>query len=117
MGRHAGVLLPLFSAPSSRSWGVGECADVPHVAEWLAGAGFDGWMLLPLGTMARGQTSPYSASSAMAIDPLFISIEALEDFHHAGGIAALSDDARARLALARSSPSIRYDDVRAVKTE
>ena len=38
-GRHAGVLVPLFSIPSRASWGVGEIADLPRFARWLAAAG------------------------------------------------------------------------------
>ena len=39
---------------------------------WLAGAGQRVLQLLPLNEMAPGQQSPYSAISAMAIDPIFI---------------------------------------------
>ena len=90
-----GVLLPLFSAVSSRSWGIGDVNDIVPLAAWLASAGFSDLMLLPLGTMSDGQSSPYSACSAMAIDPIYIDIESVDDFQHAGGIAALDEAARA----------------------
>ena len=35
-GRHAGVLVPLFSIPSRASWGVGEIADLPRFARLAA---------------------------------------------------------------------------------
>ena len=47
-GRHAGLLVPLFSMPSSASWGVGEIADLPHAARWLRRAGLDFLQLLPV---------------------------------------------------------------------
>ena len=86
MARHAGLLIPLFSAASSTSWGIGELCDVAPLAAWLSAGGFDRLMLLPLGTMAPGHVSPYSAQSAMAIDPIYISMNAVEDFARAGGV-------------------------------
>src|SRR5262249_14940258 len=53
--RHSGVLLPLFAAPSTSSWGIGELADIGPLSIWLASAGLDRLMLLPLGTMEAGE--------------------------------------------------------------
>ena len=73
-------------------------------------------MLLPIGTMADGQSSPYSACSAMAIDPLFLSIENIDDFARAGGVDAMSNDARESLDVARDSARLNYAAVRAAKS-
>jgi 4-alpha-glucanotransferase len=83
----------------------------------MAGAGFDRLMLLPIGTISGSVSSPYSASSAMAIDPQYIAPSHVEDFARAGGEAALSAQAASHLAVARASRSVRYDDVRAAKRE
>ena len=80
MSRHAGVILPLFSAASARSWGIGELADLDALSVWLEAAGCDRLMLLPLGTMVPGGSSPYSAASAMAIDPIYIALDQVEDY-------------------------------------
>jgi 4-alpha-glucanotransferase len=117
MTRHAGVLAPLFSVPSSHSWGIGELPDIGPLSAWLGDAGFDRLMLLPIGTMDADRTSPYSAASAMAIDPIFIALPAVEDFTHAGGIGMLSDAGRWYLADARSTDRVRYESVRRVKGE
>jgi 4-alpha-glucanotransferase len=113
--RHAGVLLPLFSASSSSSWGIGELADIAPLAAWLGRAGFDRLMLLPIGPMAEGGTSPYSASSAMAIDPIFIAVEHLEDFVRAGGIEALPAETRDELAALRTTTHVDHAVIRRVK--
>ena len=63
-GRHAGLLVPLFSVPSRQSWGVGEIGDLPALGGWLAEAGYSFVQLLPLNEMAEGQNSPYSALTA-----------------------------------------------------
>jgi len=116
-GRHAGVLVPLFSIPSTASWGVGEIGDIPAFASWLASAGQDLVQLLPVNEMAAGQHSPYSAMSAMAIDPIYISVHALEDFLAAGGEPALSGEAREALAAARAADAVDYERVRFAKRE
>jgi len=116
-GRHAGVNVPLFSLRSERGWGIGELPDLATFAGWMAEARFDRLMLLPLGTMPHGQTSPYSAVSTLGIDPIFISLPHLPDFEGAGGVAALSGDARQAIALARQSKVVAYEMVRVAKDE
>ena len=114
--RRRGVLLPLFSNTSTRSWGIGECGDVPALTSWLATAGFSDVMFLPLGTMADGQSSPYSACSAMALDPIFLSIDSVDDFHRAGGLAAMPGAAREALEIARGSARVNFMAVRMAKS-
>ena len=71
--------------------------------------------LLPINEMPPGETSPYSALSAMAIDPQFIALHALEDFAAIGGEDALDAGARSRLDAARQSASIDYMSIRPLK--
>ncbi len=113
--RRAGILVPLFSIPTSRSWGIGEIADVEPMVRWLEAAGHRVLQLLPINEMPPGETSPYSALSAMAIDPQFISMEDVADFGEIGGEAALDREARTELDDLRSAPSINYCRVRALK--
>jgi 4-alpha-glucanotransferase len=114
--RRGGILVPLFSFPSSRSWGIGEIADVAPMTAWIQSAGQRLLQLLPINEMPPHESSPYSALSAMAIDPQFISLHLLEDFAAAGGEDVLDADLRARLDHARLSPTIRYRDVRELKS-
>jgi len=37
--RQSGLLIPLFSCPSSTSWGTGDIGDLAPLTSWLAGAG------------------------------------------------------------------------------
>ena len=115
-GRHAGLLVPLFSIPSRESWGIGEIADLPRLGAWMADAGFSFVQLLPINEMAHGQNSPYSAMSAMAIDPVFIAPAAVPDVQALGGEALLSGDDRRQLEQARASRTVDYATVRAIKT-
>jgi 4-alpha-glucanotransferase len=116
-GRHAGVNVPLFSIRSSASWGIGELADVAPFSDWMASAGFDRLLVLPLGALARRETSPYAPASTMAIDPRYIALSRVRDFERAGGIDALSPEAREALDAARRAPAVRHDAVRRAKGE
>lgn len=115
--RHAGLMLPLSAATSSESWGIGELPDLLPLSRWLASAGFDRLMILPIGVVAPGDTSPYAAQSAMAIDPMYIGLDHVPDFTLAGGVAALSDAARTDLDAARAADHVDYARVRRVKGE
>ncbi len=117
MTRHAGLLMPLFSAASTSSWGVGELRDVGPLSRWIAHCGCDRLMILPIGAMASGQTSPYSAASAMALDPIYIAVESLTDFGHAGGTDALPEHVRADLHDARAASEVCYEIVRRAKNQ
>jgi 4-alpha-glucanotransferase len=112
--RRAGVLVPLFSIPTSESWGIGEIADLPAFASWVRRCGMSAVQLLPINEMAEGQSSPYSALSAMAIDPIFIAIRDLPEFV-AAGEDALSIEQRELLDDVRRAGSVRHRDVRALK--
>src|SRR5579871_3064907 len=115
--RHAGVTLPLFSARSGASWGIGELPDLVPLATWLEAGGFDRLMVLPLGTMQDAQASPYATVSTLAIDPIFIAVAGLPDFERAGGAARLSPEAREILHAVRDAPRIQYEAVRRLKTD
>ena len=115
--RHAGLVLPLFSASTRRSWGVGELPDLVPLSVWLESAGFDRLMLLPIGTVAELETSPYSAMSSMAIDPTYIALDDVHDFAAAGGVDALTPASRRDLDSVRAAARVRYAVVRRIKRE
>ena len=114
--RHAGALVPLFSIPSRGSWGIGEIPDLARFAGWLDRAGLDFVLLLPVNEMADGQNSPYSAMSAMAIDPIYISLSGVEEFVAAGGESSLSKSDRATLDEIRPAARVVYDAIRDLKS-
>jgi 4-alpha-glucanotransferase len=113
--RRAGVLVPLSAIPSSKSWGIGEIGDLVPFCAWLREAGCRTLLMLPVNEMASGGHSPYAALSAQAIDPLYISLWALDDHMAPGGDEALDEGAAARLASVRSSRRVAYDEVRRLK--
>jgi 4-alpha-glucanotransferase len=56
--RLAGLLVPLFSIPSTRSWGIGELSDIVPLGAWMRAAGLNLLQVLPLNEMAAGGRSP-----------------------------------------------------------
>jgi len=113
--RRAGLLIPLFSCPSTTSWGIGDIGDIEPTAAWLAAAGQRVLQLLPINEMAPGQQSPYSAISAMAIDPIFIRVPDVPEFEALGGESGLSPEHRCQLDVVRRSPRVEHAAVRALK--
>lgn len=78
--RSAGVLLPLFSLRTSESKGIGEFTEIPAFAAWMKHAGLKLWMMLPLQELGGGSVSPYGPLSAFALEPLYITLQALPEF-------------------------------------
>jgi 4-alpha-glucanotransferase len=113
--RRLGVLQPLFSIRTKRGWGVGEIGDLPRFAHWAGKSGLSVLQLLPVNELTEGETSPYSAASAFALDPVYLSLEDAEDFAAAGGIAALSKHDRAALERVMATPQVAWAEVRGLK--
>src|SRR5437763_13646206 len=112
--RRAGLLIPLFSCTSSASWGIGDIADVEPATAWLASAGLRMLQLLPLNEMAPGQQSPYSAISALAIDPIFIHLPWVPEVVALAGEGVLSPVDRGARSAVRAAPGLAFQAIRGV---
>ncbi len=112
--RRSGLLIPLFSCHSSGSWGIGDIGDIAPVVAWLRTAGQRVLQLLPINEMAPGAHSPYSALSAMAIDPIFIRVTDVPEAATLGDRLLGAED-RAVLGHVRQSRAVDHSAVRALK--
>src|SRR5215472_3406308 len=75
--RSSGVLLHPTSLPGP--FGIGDLGpEARRFADYLAAAGQTVWQVLPLGPTGYGD-SPYQCFSALAGNPLLISLELLEE--------------------------------------
>ncbi len=108
-GRISGVLLPLFSVRSKADFGIGDYGSLEGFFTWLQAGGQKLWMTLPLLPTAPNDSSPYATRSAFGLNPLFIDIHALPEFHGLGGFDALTSLEKEQLEHARAAPRIRYD--------
>ncbi|TNE61085.1 MAG: 4-alpha-glucanotransferase [Bacteroidetes bacterium] len=115
--RGAGVAIPVFSLRSNNSFGVGEFADLPALADWAAGVGLKLIQLLPINdTSATGtwaDSYPYSAISAFALHPMYLNLEAVAGQAQA---ALLKPYARKKKAL-NNLDSVDYEAVVQTKWE
>lgn len=108
--RSAGVTIPLFSLRTRTDWGIGQITDLPACAAWLARAGMRLVQVLPTQELAEGETSPYGALSAFAIDPIYIDVEKIPDLD-----AAFLDSVRPEVERVRALSHVDYKAVRALK--
>jgi 4-alpha-glucanotransferase len=115
MRRQSGISVPLFSLVSRQGWGIGEFGDLPVFSRWLLEAGQSIVQILPVHEMPPVETSPYSAMTAMALDPIYISMPAVADFSGLGGETALDGAEVAEVKRLQQSPRIEYSSVRRMK--
>jgi len=115
MRRQSGIAVPLFSLTSNHGWGIGEFPDLADFAAWLSEAGQSVVQILPINEMPPIETSPYSAMTAMALDPIYISLPDVPDFAAIGGADALDGAERAEITRLRRLPRVDYAAVRWLK--
>lgn len=113
--RRSGVTVPLFSLRTQGDWGIGQITAMPASARFFRDAGQTLLQILPAHELAGGETSPYGACSAFALDPIYIDVDAVPDLDAEAIAAALGDVGRAQLEDVRRAASVRYADVRALK--
>lgn len=110
-GRAWGVSLMLYELRSRRNWGIGDFADLAAVAAVAAQAGADFVGTNPLHALflaAPERASPFSPSSRLFLNPLYIAVDRL-----AGG--APSEAEAAEIAGLRAASLVDYAAVSRLK--
>lgn len=107
---HHGICVPLFSLHSEKSSGIGEFLDLLPLIEWCKEIGIDIIQLLPLNDIGLG-TSPYSAISAFALNPLYISLHALKDIEKIENC----DEKLSKIRYWNKTSRVKYHIVREIK--
>src|SRR5689334_21904037 len=105
-----GINIPIFALRNPLGSGVGEYLDLIPMIEWTKKIGFQIIQLLPINDSGL-DPSPYSALSANALHPLFLSLSALPD---------LTDEMKSwlqKLAQCNSKQRFDYHKVHAAKLE
>jgi 4-alpha-glucanotransferase len=100
-GRKCWVLaVQLYGVRSRRNWGHGDFSDLADLLEIIAGLGGAGIGLNPLHAQfyerASCSGSPYSPNSRLFLNPLYIDIEAVEEFDRGHAVNIAPDIARLR---------------------
>ncbi|HZB91925.1 MAG TPA: 4-alpha-glucanotransferase [Stellaceae bacterium] len=109
-GRAWALTTQLYSLRSARNWGIGDFSDLSLLAEAAARHGAGALGINPLHALfpaAPGHISPYSPSSRLFLNPLYLDLAAVPDF--AGDAPAEA------LAAARAGDLVDYARVVALK--
>ncbi len=117
-----GPAVQLYGVRSARNWGMGDFTDLVLLAEqWGArGAGIVG--LNPLHALFLhnpAHASPYSPSSRLRLNVLYLDVEAVEDFRECDAARrhVAAPAFQARLERLRSAPLVDYAGVARAKLE
>lgn len=115
-----GISTQLYSLRSERNWGIGDFSDLGSLVRIAAsrGAAFVG--VSPLHALRPErpeQASPYSPSSRLALNVLFIDVTAVPEYYRCDEARRLwaHSDFQHRLRRARESETVLYGDVAALK--
>ncbi len=109
-----GVNTQLYSVRSAQQWGMGDLADLADVARETGQRGGDVVGINPLHALFLPNpegASPYSPSSRLFLNPLYIAIPAVPEF------AGVSDATAQRLAILQPTAYVDYTAVMAIKRE
>ena len=110
----------LYSIRTSHSWGIGDFDDLGALIEQAAAIGAAGVLVSPLHAPSLGwpdRGSPYSPSSRLALNPLFISLPLAAAGIDSPGLTAWlqQEDTHTALAAVRGSSEVDYPRVLALK--
>jgi 4-alpha-glucanotransferase len=108
-----GWMLQLYGVRSAASWGVGDLADLAEFTRWAKSTGAGAILVNPLHAVAPVDplpASPYSPSSRRFVNPLYLRVTDLPEYHAAPAELRATVDA---LRPAPSAPDglIDYDGV------
>ncbi len=99
-----GIALQLYGLRSGRNWGIGDLTDLGDVLRQAAAAGAGAVGLNPLHALFLDDpaaASPYSPSSRLFANPLYLDVESIVDFAECADARALVATAEFQAALAR----------------
>ena len=117
-----GISLQLFSLRSRRNWGIGDFTDLQSVVDIFAPLGINLLGLNPLHALfphLPANASPYSPSSRDFLNPVYLDVEAIEEFKHDPGVKAQvkSENFQAHLQALRDLELIDYPEVWGLKLQ
>lgn len=111
--RSAGILLPAFSPRRKDDLGIGDTLSLREWIDWAAAHQVGFIQLLPINENGPDE-SPYSAISSIALDPIYLALDASEI---PGLTAADVNLARSKLGEAKWAKHVDYPAVREVKRD
>src|SRR3954464_13317814 len=113
-GRVWGFMVQLYGLRSNRNWGIGDFGDL---AALLALAAARGAAVVGVNPLHATQGSPYSPSSRLALNFLYLDIEALPEFPNSAAAQRLVKSLafQRKLEQLRKTPLVDYTGVAVLK--
>ena len=108
-----GLSVPLYALRSARNWGHGDFGDLASLIETVGALGCGAVGLNPLHALFPDRAedaSPYSPNSRLFLNPLYIDLNAVDEFP---GLAALGLETE--VAALRAADSVAYAEVARAK--
>jgi 4-alpha-glucanotransferase len=116
--RRWGIAAHLYTLRSERNWGIGDFSDLLRLTDVAASLGAATVGLNPLHALFPQQperASPYSPSSRLFLNPLYLDVEGIDEFRVCDAARALVSNWAEELRLARADPLVDYTAVSARK--
>lgn len=115
-----GLSVQLYTLRSPRSWGIGDFRDLRELIEFAAPLGCDAIGLNPLHALFPAEpahASPYSPSSRLALNVLYICVEEVPEFFVCPTARELCAQPafQAALAAVRATDRVMYEQVSSLK--
>lgn len=119
-GRIWGPAVQLYAVRSERNWGIGDFTDLQLLLEQWAAQGADTIGINPLHALFPHNpehASPYSPSSRLFLNILYLDVEAIADFHESDTTRAIlrTPEFQIRLKGLRAADMVDYAGVAALK--
>lgn len=115
-----GVAVQLYGLRSDRNWGIGDFTDLARLLRWAGAAGCAAIGVNPLHALFLddpAHISPYSPSSRMFFNPLYLDVEAIAGFSECAELQQdlASPDTAAALRQLRAGELVDYPGVTRLK--
>jgi 4-alpha-glucanotransferase len=111
-----GLTIQLYGLRSKRNWGIGDFRDLAALMRWAGRIGAAMVGVNPLHALLPGGISPYSPSSRLFHNPLYLDLEGIAEYAHPAVQRFVAGTSfRRKLDSLRRSDTVDYEAVRQVK--
>jgi 4-alpha-glucanotransferase len=117
MNRRAACVLPIAAVRRADDWGIGDLTGMVELAPFLVGCGMRAIQVLPPHTMPDGETSPYGAETAFALDPIYLDLARVAELATSSILADFARVQSREIEALRSLATCDYTAVRALKRQ
>ena len=118
--RSVGLSIQLYNVRTAKNWGIGDFRDLASLMRWSKNdLGVSTIGLNPLHAPSEGLASPYSPSSRLYFNPIYLDLEGIPEFRSTPACQRRFHSVRFQKTLheLRRSRLVQYDRVRAIKSE